>query len=109
MHRICSRDRFTFRRHRGTWLVEMHFSGALSSSGTENAPEISFPTPKPDHANAPVTCIHLFHIALLKLSHYPTMLYPLSYPTSYPIMLYPLSYPTIYPIMLYPLRYPTIP
>ena len=43
---------FTFRRSRGTWFVKTHFSGALSSMGTENVSESRFQAPKLDHTNA---------------------------------------------------------
>ena len=52
--------------------------------------------------------IPLSHNALpTELSHYPIVLYPLSYPTI-PYSALPIEL-SDYPIMLYPLSYPTIP
>jgi len=49
-----------YRQSGGTWFIKTHFSGARSSSDTENAYE----TPKSDHANSPTIIIIIYIIIL---------------------------------------------
>jgi len=49
-------------------VLKAHFSGVLSSIGTENASETRFQTPKLDHTNAPIQSTDISQIIGVLLS-----------------------------------------